>query len=171
MQGLSVRPLGIAHAVAVRDLRLEALRLFPENFATSWEEEADRPILFWEHRLQGPARTFGADVSGNLLGMVAVSLKSRVKAAHVAEISSMYVRAGFHRSGVGAALMQFAMEFLRVGEFSPRAKIATLNVMAKNEGAIRLYKRHGFTVCGQLDRELFVDGKFYDELLMRTGIS
>ncbi len=170
MQGLTIQRLETAHAVAVRELRLGALRLFPENFGTSWEEEAGQPLSFWEGRLQGKARTLGAAVSGKLYGMVVVSLKSRVKAAHVAEVSSMFVHADFHRRGVGDALMQSAMEFLRVGEFSPQAKIATLNVMAKNDRAIRLYKRHGFAVCGQLDRELFVDGTFYDELLMRTGI-
>ena len=166
-----VRVLGPDDAVAVRDIRLEGLRLFPSSFGTSWEEECCQPLSWWQNRLAGPARNLGAEVDGELVGILSVSLNLRVKLAHNAEIGAVYVRPAFHRRGVATLLMQSAMETLRSGEFSGRAIFATLNVTAGNDSARRLYERFGFTVCGQLERVLCVDGIFYDELLMRTGLS
>ena len=165
-----VRRLHPDDAVAVRDLRLEGLRLFPENFGSSWEEEADQPLTWWRGRLAGPARSFGAELDGQLGGLIVVSLNLRVKLAHNAEIGAVYVRPAFHQRGVATLLMQSAMETLKSEEFAGRAKFATLNVTAGNDSAQRLYERFGFKVCGQLERELCVDGVFYDELLMRAGI-
>lgn len=167
----TVRVLGADDAVAVRDIRLEGLRLAPESFGSSWEEEAGQPLTWWQERLAGAARTLGADVDGVLGGILVVSLKSRVKLAHNAEIGAVYVRPAFRRRGVANLLMQSAMDMLRCGEFAGRAKFATLHVTAGNDSARGLYERFGFSVCGQLERELCVDGIFYDELLMRTGLS
>ncbi len=167
----TVRVLGPGDAVAVRDVRLEGLRLSPESFGSSWEEEANRPLTWWQNRLAGSARALGAQVDGVLAGILVVSLNSRVKLAHNAEIGAVYVRPAFRRRGVANLLMQSAMETLTSGEFAGRAKYATLNVTAGNDSAQRLYERFRFEVCGQLERELCVDGIFYDELLMRTGIA
>ena len=161
-----IRALGPTDGVAVRDVRLESLRLSPANFGSSWEEEAPHPLAWWESRLAGDALWLGAHLDGELAGLVVVSLNSRMKLAHNAEIGAVYVRERFRRRGVGFALMQSAMEFLK-----NRALYATLTVSVGNEAARRLYERFGFVVCGQLERELMVDGVFHDELTMRAKIS
>lgn len=160
------RVLTPADALAVRDIRLEGLRLYPQNFGAAWEEEAPQPIEWWERRLAGHACTFGVEIANELAGICVVSLNTPIKRAHVGEIGAMYVRDRFRRRGVANLLMQSAMEWLR-----DRALAATLTVNAENVEARRLYERFGFTVCGQLERELAVDGILYDELLMRAGIS
>jgi RimJ/RimL family protein N-acetyltransferase len=43
-------------------------------------------------------------------------------------------------------------------------------VSADNTAAQKLYARFGFSVCGQLQRELNVDDSFIDELIMRAQI-
>ena len=168
---LSVRRLDVSDAVAVRTLRLAALRLFPHNFGSAWEEEAQQPFAFWENRLGGPARTLGAESARELVGIATVHANSRVKLAHVAEVTGFYVRPEFHRRGVGRLLMQSVMELLSSGEFPTPVKIATLTVVENNEAARRLYESFGFTVCGKLEQQLCVDSAYYDELLMRAGIS
>ncbi|MBP6012246.1 MAG: GNAT family N-acetyltransferase [Alphaproteobacteria bacterium] len=164
---ISVRVLGPADAVAARDLRLEGLRTTPENFGSSWEEEAVHPLAWWEDRLRGPGRWLGAESGKELVGLTVVSLNPRMKLAHNADIGAVFVRGTFRQRGVGAALMQSAMEFLR----EKRIAYATLTVSAENVAAQRLYARFGFTVCGQLERGLCVHNRFYDELLMRTRIA
>jgi RimJ/RimL family protein N-acetyltransferase len=47
---------------------------------------------------------------------------------------------------------------------------ATLAVSAHNVAAQKLYEQFGLVLCGQLERELNVDGSFSDELLMRARI-
>ena len=37
---------------------------------------------------------------------------------------------------------------------------------ADNERAIRLYKRFGFAQCGLRREQLFINGEYYDEMMM-----
>ena len=171
MSAAVIRKLSPVDVVAVRDLRLEGLRDFPENFGSSWEEEAAQPLSFFEARLAGPSRTIGAFADDELTGMCVVSPNYRVKLAHNMDVQGFLVRRAFHRRGVGRALMQSAMELMRSGEFPSRVIFATLTVSAGNEAARRLYENFGFEVCGQLRQALLVDGVFHDELLMRARIS
>ncbi len=164
MSEARVRVLTAADAEAVRDLRLEGLRLSPENFGSSWEEEAPQPLAWWRARLAGPACSLGAACDGELAGLIVVSLNPRMKRAHIGDIGAVYVRERFRRKGVAAALLQSAMEWLR----AKGAHAATLTVSAGNLAAQRLYERFGFVACGQLQRELNVDGSFHDELLMQA---
>ena len=46
---LTERRLEAGDAMAFRTLRLAALRLFPHNFGSAWEEEAQLPFAFWEN--------------------------------------------------------------------------------------------------------------------------
>jgi ribosomal protein S18 acetylase RimI-like enzyme len=158
--------LGPTDALAVRELRLEGLRLSPASFGSAWEEEAGQPLAWWRSRLTGPARTLGAEIKGELAGLTVVSLKQRMKHAHNADIGAVYVREDFRRRGVAQTLMQSAMEHVR----AMGAMSATLTVTADNIAARKLYEQFGFAVCGQLERELNVDGSFSDELLMRARI-
>lgn len=158
-----VRKLEPKDAAAARDLRLEGLRLSPENFGSSWEEEATQPLAWWESRLGGSAHWLGAEIGSDLAGLTVVSLNQRMKLSHNAEVGAVYVAERFRRRGVATALMQSAMEYLK-----SRTLFATLTVNAQNHEARRLYERSGFVVCGQLERGLIVDGVFYDELMMRA---
>jgi len=161
-EDIKVRVLGPDDAVAARDLRLESLRLFPRAFGNAWEEEAGQPLSFWADRLKGPAHWLCAEIDRALAGMAVVSLNSKMKLSHNADIGAVYVREQFHRRGVADALMQSVMEYLET-----RVMYATLNVSADNVAAQKLYARFGFAVCGQLESELNVDGSFIDELMMR----
>lgn len=166
MSEVAVRLLTPPDAIAVRRLRLEGLRLSPQAFGSAWEEEAVHPLAWWQARLAGPARWLGAEAGKDLAGLTVVSLNLRMKHAHCADIGAVYVGENFRRRGVAFALMQSAMGYLA----TTKARNATLTVSADNTAAQKLYARFGFSVCGQLQRELNVDGSFIDELIMRTQI-
>jgi ribosomal protein S18 acetylase RimI-like enzyme len=163
---IAVRLLTPSDAIEVRRLRLEGLRLTPEAFGSAWEEEAPHPLAWWKARLQGPAKWFGAEIGSALAGLTVVSLNLRMKHAHCADIGAVYVGETFRRRGVAFQLMQSAMGYLA----TTKARSATLTVSADNTAAQKLYAQFGFSVCGQLQRELNVDGSFIDELIMRTQI-
>jgi ribosomal protein S18 acetylase RimI-like enzyme len=163
---VKVRVLAPGDAIAVRDLRLQGLRLSPQSFGSAWEEEAPLPLAWWEKRLAGPARWFGAEIDFALVGLTVVSPNLRMKHAHNADIGAVYVDDRFRRRGVAAALMQSTMAYLAEARFAN----ATLTVSADNVAAQKLYERFGFRACGQLQRELNVDGSFSDELIMRAQI-
>ena len=166
MSGTTVRLLTPSDAIEVRRLRLEGLRLAPQAFGSAWEEEAPHPLAWWKSRLQGPAKWFGADIGNELAGLTVVSLNLRMKHAHCADIGAVYVGENFRRRGVAFALMQSAMGYLA----TENIQNATLTVSADNTAAQKLYAQFGFSVCGQLQRELNVNGSFIDELIMRAQI-
>ena len=45
-----------------------------------------------------------------------------------------------------------------------------LNVNPKQKAAVKLYRKFGFKVVGLLKKDLFVNSKFYDELIMEKFI-
>ena len=55
-------------------------------------------------------------------------------------IEELYVDSFFHNQGIGAALMDFAIE---------KCHAKYLWVLEKNDGAIRFYRSHGFTMTDE----------------------
>jgi RimJ/RimL family protein N-acetyltransferase len=45
-----------------------------------------------------------------------------------------------------------------------------LAVNSEQQAAIKLYKKFGFEIVGKLEKELFVDGQYYDELMMERHL-
>lgn len=80
------------------------------------------------------------------------------------ELRQLYLRAGWHGSGLAASLMAWALGELRaVG-----AEHAYLGVWSDNERARRFYARYGFEPCGSY---VFQVGTTADaELIMRAPL-
>jgi len=77
--------------------------------------------------------------------------------AHVGELGIL-VRQGMRGQGVGTALLARAL-----AEARSRFEVVYLTVFSKNEGAQRLYRRFGFSVCGHLPRAVKRRGEYFDE--------
>jgi ribosomal protein S18 acetylase RimI-like enzyme len=80
---------------------------------------------------------------------------------HVAKIS-MAVSTDFRRSGVGKKLLEEAEEWAR------RHKIhkITLDVLANNRPALRLYEKLRYREEGARKDQVIIDGQFHDELML-----
>jgi ribosomal protein S18 acetylase RimI-like enzyme len=76
------------------------------------------------------------------------------------EIKRIYVLHRFHGSGVGARLMQTALDCAR----GAGMRRVLLGVYAKNERAISFYQRHGFQRVGQ--RQFSVGANRYDDVVL-----
>lgn len=80
------------------------------------------------------------------------------------EILNFAVRADVRRQGIGARLIDAAIEWSR----GLGAEKAILEVRASNEGAIRFYERHGFVVTGR--RAKYYAEPVEDALLLRLEL-
>lgn len=60
------------------------------------------------------------------------------------EVLELYVDSFFQNKGIGAALIEFAIE---------RFGVRRLFVLEKNAGAIRFYQKHGFALTGERQPE------------------
>lgn len=163
---MNIRPFTAADAAAFQALRLAALQDAPTAFASSYEEEKDRPLDKVAARLAAQpdeSCVFGAWVDGALAGMVGVKRDEHRKLRHKAFIWGVYAAPEFRGRGVGQRLMQAALDHAAGW---PGLHQVYLGVNAANQPAIRLYERMGFATYGREPACMMVDGELIDELLM-----
>lgn len=148
----------------LKKLRLEALKSEPIAFGSSFEEEVDAPKEEWQRRI---GNTIFALNNGQPVGMINYVVSNRLKMKHIADIHAVYVNHGFRKQGIGNMLFSRALSLIK--EHVEVRKIK-LTVNPEQTQAVGLYKKYGFEVTGISRKELFFDGKFYDEMLMEMMV-
>lgn len=161
---LQVRRLDAADAAAFRRVRLNGLRLHPEAFGASWEEEASRPI---ERTAQALAdgHVAGCEQDGVLVGVAGLRKGSSLKTRHRGMVWGMYVEPVARGLGVGERLMASIIETARAD-----LEALTLTVTAQNAAALALYGKLGFVEYGRDRRALKIGDDYVDECLMRLDL-
>ena len=162
---VNVRLLTAGDYDALRELRLESLRLLPDCFAADPVQEEGMPKEEWLSRLAS-ASSFGGFIDGRLSGMVVFSRPSRTKLAHTGDIGAMYVRASAQGTGLADALMAALLDHA-----SRVVEQVQLTVNAENARAIKFYERHGFREIGRIPRSLHIGDRYYDDMLMFRSVS
>ncbi|UOD31654.1 GNAT family N-acetyltransferase [Massilia violaceinigra] len=147
---MTIARLDPAHAEAYRTITLEALALHPDAYTSSADERALRPASWWEARLNPDPDSnevvLGAfDDDGALVGSAGLSFEAREKGRHKVTLFGMYVTPRCRRSGLGAQLMNAALDYASA---RPHAKIIQLTVTEANACARSLYQRLGFSTFG-----------------------
>lgn len=97
--------------------------------------------------------------------MFSLSCHPRRRLAHTGEIA-LSVRKKYWHIGVGSAIMEALIELAKEASL----KNVELGVYADNERAIALYRRFGFEEIGRHRGKIYVDGEYYDEVLMDLHI-
>jgi RimJ/RimL family protein N-acetyltransferase len=167
---LLIRPLLRREAAALRDLRLEALRLHPEAFGASFEEaERMSAAQFAAQIPEGPPDAiFGAFLDGALCGMAGFFAERPAKTRHKGSLWGMYVRSTARRHGVARALLQRVI--LHAREVA-RREVLRLTVVEGNAAAHRLYEAAGFEIYGTERRALRLGPDHWlDEALMALDL-
>ncbi len=165
-------PVAIRYAVpadasALREVRLQALAGEPIAFSADYDTTAAQPAETWAERVAAYAADSSgviavADAEGRLVGMAGLARGHWPKTRHLGEIWGVYVKPQWRGLHVGEALLEACAAWARVNGIV----ILKLGVAKVNAPAIRCYTRSGFTVCGEDHMALYVDGAYYDELLM-----
>ena len=168
---VTIRPTHELDAAAYRELRLSALQEHPEAFGMDYVTSAAQPIEHWQERMRSGAGgehgiTYVAEAGDNLLGMTTLVRGDLAKTRHAGNIYAVYTHPDWRGIGVADALLSACVEYAR--ELGLR--VLRLAVVTTNASAIRLYARHGFTVYGVETAALFVNGNYYDELMMARVI-
>jgi len=163
---VEIRRLTEADASLYWPLRLRALREEPGSFGASYEEQRDYPLEMAATRLResenaADKATFGAfDEDGQLVGMIGLVREQGAKSQHKAFIWGVYVVPEARGQGVGAALLETALDFGRHIEGLEQILLA---VAARNAAARALYLAAGFEVWGQEPLALKLGDHYIDE--------
>lgn len=159
----TIRPLGAPDLAAYRTVRLDALRLYPRAYGSSYEEEVGYTLDEFAARWPTPpGAMLGGFVDDRLAGIAGLTVFPRRKQRHKGFIYGVYVDQAFCRLGLAIGLMNAAIAAARGAKLC----FVWLAVSVGNDDARRLYDRLGFRTFGIEPRALLVDGAFVDEELM-----
>jgi ribosomal protein S18 acetylase RimI-like enzyme len=126
-----------------------------------WTIDQERAYL--SSRSPREATQVAVDESGRIIGFQSLDLWASTinSMSHVAQIGT-HLLPEWRRRGVGRALFAATQAFARGAAYS---KLVIL-VRASNESAQRFYTSLGFHACGRLVRQVRIDGRDDDEIIM-----
>jgi ribosomal protein S18 acetylase RimI-like enzyme len=157
---LTIRLLEASDAALYRELRLEALRQHPYAYGSTFEAEAAEPLVHFERRLASSDVLLGS-IGTEPMGIARLTIPTFVTERHKGMLTGMYVRAPARASGLASALVDGIVERAR-----GRVILIELSVVTTNERAYRLYRRHGFEICGVDPCALKHGDRYLDEYQM-----
>jgi ribosomal protein S18 acetylase RimI-like enzyme len=139
-----------------KELRLQALQADPLAFGSEYEEEVDFTEDTWRQRC---VAMYVAIRDNNFVGMVGLLTNPARASKHKAMVVSFWVKPAFRGQGIGKALL------IELQQKSGYAKLF-LDVTTTQIAAIALYEAVGFKKIGLAEKELFKDGRYFDQYIM-----
>jgi ribosomal protein S18 acetylase RimI-like enzyme len=159
-QDLQIRRLLPADAPLYRDIRLDALRLDPEAFGSTFARESAQPLSWFAERLAGSV-VLAALRAATPIGIAGYYVPEGSKTAHKGIVWGAFVRPEARNGGVGRRLIQAL-----IAEATGQVEQLQLSVVSDNGPARRLYVNLGFVEYGVERRSLKHEGRCFDEVLM-----
>jgi L-amino acid N-acyltransferase YncA len=103
------------------------------------------------------------DAARNIIGYQSLDLYSPIlpSMAHVGQLGT-FLLPDWRRHGVGKALFDATVQFAATAGY----RKLVIQVRASNMPAQTFYKRLGFVECGRLRRQVMIDGREDDEIVM-----
>jgi ribosomal protein S18 acetylase RimI-like enzyme len=158
----TIRALGAPDLAAFRPLRLDALRLHPRAFGSSYEEEVAYTLDDYAARWPVPPGVMmGGFAADRLVGFAGLRVEPKIKERHKGFIYTVYVDRAFRGRGLAVGLVEAVIATARQAGL----RFVCLTVAVGND-ARRIYDRMGFRTFGIEPRGLLVDGDFVDEEMM-----
>ncbi|MDA0269445.1 MAG: GNAT family N-acetyltransferase [Chloroflexi bacterium] len=145
---MEVRQIRADEGMALKGVRLRALRLAPEAYHTTLDEASEHPDEVWHDRATRAAdgayeAMFVVDRGQGVLGGM-VYVNALPEPPHDAFISSMWLDDDLRGGGMADALMQSAESWAR----ALGAPQVELWASYANDRARRFYARHGYVLGG-----------------------
>jgi RimJ/RimL family protein N-acetyltransferase len=165
MPPIVIRPVLPADAAQFHAVRLRGLREAPSAFASSYEDECDRPVAAVAERMAKNTDGFilGAFDGDTLVGTVGMQREPQRKMAHKMVLWGMYVVPEARGLGLARQLVDQALAYAFT---LSGVRQVNLGVNAANAPALALYRAAGFTTFGFERGFMLVDGVLEDEVLM-----
>lgn len=160
-RSITVRLLTPDDAPLFRSLRLEALTLEPQAFASSLSDWSRMTEEDWRARLEA-VDVFVAFEGDEPAGLMGLGREQGSKTRHRGLLIMVYVRADYRGRGIGDRLVEAVLDRAR----TKGMRQVELAASAQNPAAIGLYRRHGFQTIGTLPAGILHEGREIDEVIM-----
>ena len=163
---MNIRILKESDAHIYQELRLDALKMNPESFGSTYEREAGFTLETVMERIKPTKDKYimGAfDPKGSLVGIVTFIRENDTKNRHKGNVFGMYIAPHSRGQGLGKVLMK---ELISKAKNCDGLEQINLTVVSNNDHAKNLYQSLGFKVYGTERNALKDQGHYFDEDLM-----
>ena len=158
----NIRALNAGDWQAFRDLRLEALRFFPQNFGASYADEVRYTKQDWIDRIENPEnRIFGRFEQGRLIATNGVVKERSDPQGKTALMVMWYMHSAYQGRGLFHDVVKAGIDW---AESQPHFERIVVNHRDGNDASRRCNEKHGFTYIGR-EKKLWPDGKEADLLM------
>ncbi len=132
------------YAKAYQNIRLESLKLHPENYGSSYAEQVRLPELRLEHAIKEQDTDrfiIGAFAEKTVIGICGFVVENDFGLGQTGTLTQMYVKEAFRGQKIGLKLAESILK----GAFRlPNLERVALEVNPQNRAAIRVYEGAGF---------------------------
>lgn len=146
---ISYRKLVAADSKLYREIRLESLKLHPESFGVSFEEQSKLPKLTFEKALEQPVDdrfvmgAFDRHVLIGICGFLPFVPENTQQVKNTGTIIQVYVKLECRGRKIGLGLIKAVLhEAFKL----PNMEQVVLGVHKGNMSAIRIYEQAGFQI-------------------------
>ncbi|MFA5381470.1 MAG: GNAT family N-acetyltransferase [Candidatus Izemoplasmatales bacterium] len=135
----------------------------PEGIALTVEQEKEFII---KNELSKTSVIYLGFVDGQIVANASLSAPDRERIKHTS-VFGISVMKSYWNQGVATAMIK---EIIAFAKATTVIKIIHLAVRADNINAIHLYETHGFKSIGVYSKQMYVDGRYFDTILMNLEI-
>lgn len=147
-------------------LRLTSLRVAPEAFGSTYEQEENCTKKDIVNKIEPTINKFfmGLFDEGHLVGVISFQRSNGRKMEHKGEIYNFFVLPEYQNRGWGKQLLSDLIK--KIKEDYKSIENINLSVVSNNKQAINLYKSLGFKKYGFEIKALKEGNSYFDEDLM-----
>lgn len=167
---ITYRPLNINDAASYRKLRLKALREAPTAFTSSYEEQKDQKIEFFQNLVDGTPRNFinGAFDESRLVGTLGFYQEPRSKRRHLGTIVGMFVDEAYRGNDIAQTLLKMVIN--RAKQLADLQHLL-IEVSTQALPALHIYEQAGFSPWGREPGAIKVGQELIDTYHMILSLS
>jgi len=163
---IQYRKLQPADSKTYRELRLESLKNYPNNFGSGYEAEVAKPKLAFEMNIEQQLEEkfiMGAFDGEKLIGICGFVREEATKAQHRGLIIQMYIQPEYQSHKFGLQLLQATTN---LAFQLPDMEHIVLGVITTNIAAAKIYEQAGFIEFGLHPNYLKVGNQYFNQRLM-----
>jgi len=107
-----------------------------------------------------------AESNGELIGLIGFRQSKKNRSKHVSEMGPLYIKREYRKAKIGSRLAKTAFKIAK----QRGVEKIRLEVNKSNKPAVKFYKKMGFKKVGLLKKELKINGKYYDLIILEKRI-
>ena len=135
-----------------------------ESDLLSFGREGNETLASYvEHQETTLTRVFIIKDKNEIIGVINIVQKQKVRFAHIAELNCC-VKKAYWQKGVASALMQHAMQYITQCN---KIEEVELEVLTHNTAAVHLYQKFGFKTYATFENRMHLHNKSYDSYFMK----